>query len=341
MRKIIAFLFAVCLVIPLLLASQVAISASSWILDEEFYVNALSSDKVYQAVLSDDLIDSTLRSKLGLPADADTQALREVIRGILNQDYLKEQSTAFVSDLFDYLHGKTAQFKPVIDLTPIKTALSGEKEDEFLAALARTLPVCQAGQTPGQVGGGQSTCKPQGISDNVLIENYLKPAVPNVMKQIPDQLSLGESWQNWLDQQPWGHFAPGMALPAGVVLSVLFLVFVAVCFWYITALIASRNWHARLQWLGWMMVFPSALVFLIGILSQGTTPIYWMNYALQRVGSQVYTNTPGVQAVVEALSISVLSRVSTSFLMAGGICAGLAVGLILWGLATPNKKVSD
>ncbi len=338
MRKVIALFFAVCLAIPLLFAAQAAVSTSSWVLDEQFYVNALSSAKVYQAVLSDDVIDGVLRSKLGLPANADTQALREVIRGILSQDYLQEQSTAFVSGLFDYLHGKTTQFEPVIDLTPVKSALTSQKQEEFLTALAKTLPVCQAGQVPGLIGNGQSTCKPQGISDEVLVENYLKPAMPNVMKQIPDRLSLGESWQNWLDQQPWSRFTPGMAMPAGLMLAVLFLAFVAVSFWYITALIASRSWRARLQWLGWMLVIPSTLVFLIGIVSQGTTPIYWLNYGMQRASLQVYTNTPGAQAIIETLSTSALSRVSTSFLMVGGICGGLALGLILWGLATPKEK---
>ncbi len=337
MRKLIAVIFALCLVFPFLLASQVTIGAASWILDEQFYVNALDDENVYQALLSDEVLDGMLRSKLALPPEADTQALQDVLRSILDEGYLKEQTSAFVSTLFDYLHGETTAFNPVIDLLPVKTALTEEKQEEFLSALVETLPVCQNGQIPGFGGEGQSACKPEGMTDEVLIENYLKLAMPGILEQLPDELSLGESWQQWQNQQEWRRFLPGMAVPASLMLAVLFLAFVAVCFWYLTALIAGANWRARLQWLGWMLVIPSGLVFLLGLLMQGNTPLYWLNYGLERANLQINTGMVGARAIIEALSTSALPRISVSFLMVGGICGGLALGLIVWGLATPKR----
>lgn len=337
MRKLIAVIFSICLVIPLLFASQIAIGTASWILDEQFYVQALDDEKVYQAVLSDNVLDGILRSQLALPAETDTSGLRTIVRGILGEDYLKEQTSAIVSDFFDYLHGQTDQFIPVIDLQPVKSVLTSDKQEEFLSALVAVLPVCQAGQTPGFGGEGESACKPQGIDDGTLIENYLAPAMPAALAQIPDQVSLAGNWQNLVNRHPWGRFLPGMALPASTILGVLILAFLAVCFWYITALIADGSWRSRLQWLGWTLILPSALVFLLGILLQGNTPQYWLNYGLQYSNLQVQTGLASTQIILEALSTSALPRVSASFLMVGGICGGLALGLILWGLMTPRK----
>lgn len=337
MRKLIAVIFSICLVIPLLFASQIAIGTASWILDEQFYVHALDDEKVYQAVLSDNILDGILRRQLALPAETDTSGLRTIVRDILGKEYLKVQTSAIVSDFFDYLHGQTDQFKPVIDLQPVKSALTSEKQSEFLTALVAVMPVCQAGQTPGFGGADQSACKPQGIDDATLIENYLEPAMPAALAQIPDQLSLEGNWQNLVNRNPWGRFLPGMALPASLILAVLFLAFLAVCFWYITALIADGSWRVRLQWLGWTLILPSGLVFLLGILLQGNTPQYWLNYGLQYRNLQIQTGLIGAQTILEALSTNALPRVSASFLMVGGICGGLALGLILWGLMTPRK----
>jgi hypothetical protein len=337
MRKLIAVIFAICLAIPLLFVSQIAISTATWALDEQFYVDSLDNESVYRAVFSADVMDGILRSRLSLPADTDTTALQNVIRSVVSEDYLKMQTTTLVSDFFDYWHGKTDQFEPTVDLQPIKAALTAEKQDEFLNALVKTLPVCRNGQTPGFGGESQSACKPQGISDEALIENYYKPAMPEILKQVPDQIALGNSWQTWLDQEPWGRFLAGRAAPASLMLLVIFLAFVAVCFWYITALIADDSWRVRLQWLGWTLIIPSLVVLLLGLLTQGITSPFWLESGMQSTSIQIFSGPAGTQAVVDALNASVLPRVSISFLMVGGICSGAALGLIVWGLTTPKK----
>ena len=260
MRKLIAVLFTICLVFPLLLASLTAFSTISWALDRTFYIDTLDQDQVYQALLSDQTLDDILRNQIALPADADTQALNEVLRSVITQDYLKSQMDTFVNGFFDNLQGITLEFTPNIDLQPIKNALARDKQDEFLSALVTTLPTCAAGQTPG-FGEGQTPCKPQGISDELLVENYLKPALPQFLAQVPDEIQLGGAWQEWQTQNEWRFYLPGMAGPAGVMLSVLFLAFIALCFWYITALIADSSWRVRLQWLGWMLLISALPVF--------------------------------------------------------------------------------
>ena len=336
MRKLIAVILTICLVFPLLLASLTAFSTISWALDRTFYTGALDQDQVYQAFLSDQTLDDLLRSHIALPADADTQALNEVLRSVITQDYLKGQFSAIVNGFFDNIQGITRDFTPTIDLRPVKTALTEAKQDEFLAALATALPICQSGQTPG-FDEGQTPCKPQGISEELLIENFLKPALPQFLAQIPDEVALSEQWQN---QQDWQVYLPGMAGPASVMLSVLFLAFMALCLWYITALIADSGWRVRLQWLGWTLMVSALPVFFLGLVLQSSSALFWAQYGLQQAhlgSAAIFLNSP---AVLQALAASVLPRVANAFLAVGGIAGSLALGFIVWGLATSRGNQS-
>jgi hypothetical protein len=338
MRKFLAIIFTICLVFPMLLASQVALSTATWALDRRFYIETLENERLYQAMISDEVLGAELRSRFSLPADTDTQALLSFFGSIISQDYFQEQVTNNINGLFDSLQGKTDPFEPAINLAPIKSSLTAEKQEEFLTVLVSILPVCQAGQTPG-FGEGQVACKPSGIPDEFLMDNFLKPALPLLVAQLPDEIPLmGEEWQNLQTEQHWYTFIPGMAIPASLVLVILFLAFMAACLWYITALIADDTWRVRLQWLGWSLIIPSALTFILGVVLQGSTALYWIDYGLQHAS---LNGVPGIfnsTILLQILAESALPRVASSFLTWGGICASLALGMIVWGLATPRRK---
>jgi len=337
MRKLIAVIFTICLVFPLLVASLTALSTISWALDRQFYTDALDNEAVYQALLSDASMDDILRSRLSLPPEADTTALNDVLRSVITQDYLKTQMSAIVNGFFDYVQGITRDFTPSIDLQPIKSALTADKQDEFLNALVAVLPACAAGQTPG-FGEGQTACKPQGISDELLIENFLKPALPQFLAQLPDEIPLAGAWQEWQAQNEWRLYLPGMAGPAGVILSVLALSFLALCFWYLTALIADSSWRVRLQWLGWTLMVSALPVFILGLVSQSSSALYWAQYGLQQAhfsGLPSFLSSP---SVLQAMTESILPRVANAFLAVGGVAGGLALGFIVWGMATSREN---
>ena len=337
-RKLLAFLIAISLVIPLLLASQVTVGAATWMLNRQFYIDILSSDQVYQILLSDEMFETALRNYLSVPPEVDTRALEDVLQSILTEEYLSEQVDGIVNDLFDYMRGNIDEFDPVVDFQPVKEALTEEKQDEFLRELVAVLPVCGPDETPGFGGEDGKSCKPQGISDEILIENFLKPALPQILAQIPNEISLGERWQDWEEGQSWRRFLPGMALPAGLMLSILILSFIAVVLWYLTALIADGSWRGRLQWLGWMLMIPSLLTFLVGILMQSGTSLYWLRYGLARISLRGLPAELTAPETIQTLIKPALSHITTSFLIVGGICGGLALGLIVWGLITPREK---
>jgi hypothetical protein len=323
----------------MLLAGQAAISTVTWLLDRQFYIDALDNEEVYDNLLSDEMLDTILRSQFALPAEADTQPVADVLREIISDDYLQDQISAVVNDFFDYLQGKTSEFNPTISLQPVKTALTEENQAEFMSALLQALPSCAPGELPSIGGENQNICKPQGISDEALMETYLVPAMPAIIAQLPDELPLGEEWQQWQMQERWRSFIPGMAVPASLMLSVLALAFVAVCLWYLTALIADAGWRGRLQWLGWSLLIPSVTIFALGFLVNSSSALYWLNYWMRNGHVTLYPSVLGTQAIIQAVSASILPRISSAFMMVGGVCGSLSLGLILWGLMTPRKTV--
>jgi len=230
-------------------------------------------------------------------------------------------------------------FTPVIDLTSLKTSVSGEKQQEFLTALAGAMPVCEPGQSPGFGGAGQSACKPEGIPDETLVVDYLQPILPLALAQIPDQMLLVENWEELQSYRNYRSFIPGMAVPASLLLSAILLALVSFSIWYITAVIADETWRVRLQWLGWTLMIPSALVFLIGLTAASNIPTYWINYGLDRAqfGITPFLG-PGLREALREIIRGAVPRVSTGFLMVGGISGALALGLIFWGLMTPRQS---
>lgn len=338
MRKIIAFLIAVVLVFPLILAAQMLASVNSFVLDRDFYIDALDSDQVYDSLLSDDTISGILGKYLPLPADTDFSQVEVVLKSVITRDYLKEQIAVIVNGFFDYMQGKTETFAPVIDLMPIKTSLSNEKLNETLQAIAVILPVCEPGQIPGINFKDQKACKPAGLSDAVLSQDYLKPVFPLILGMVPNEISIGEKWDEIRITRSWGPFASGMALPASLMLAAVFLAFLAASFWYITALIADESWRLRLLWLGWMLIIPSALVFILGLAVTADIPNYWVNLGIERAGMNGIPFGIGMREALRAVVSGSLSRVAKSFMMVGGISSAFGLGFIFWGLATKKSS---
>lgn len=342
MRKIIAVLFTIALVFPLLLSAQAVIGAASFVLDRQFYVEALDSEPVYEAVVTGTLIHRFLAISLSLPANTNTAQLEAILRSILNQEYFRTQVSAITDNFFDYLQGREEDFNPSIDISSVKNALAGEKQDEFLLALAQALPACEPTQTPGLGGLGQPACKPAGVPDEILARDYLKPIFPLALAQIPDQVPLVENWQELRKNRNYRSFLPGMAIPASLLFSALFLVFVALSFWYIGALIAEPSWRGRLLWLGWTLIIPSAMLLLSGLTAGSAIPAYWIDTGLSRVNfSGVQFSIPGINETLRAILLGALPRASRALVTVGGVSASLALGLIVWGLAKSKPRPKE
>lgn len=338
MRKFFAIVFFLILVLPLLLGAQTAISVITWALDRDFYIETLDQPQVYAALGAGPMVDQILAAQLQLPPDADTSALTEILQSVMTQEYFQAQISAYVDSLFDYLEGKTTEFRPTIDLRPLKSVITGDQQDAFLAALMQALPECAPGQNPGLSGGSETACKPAGVPDQLIIEQALKPSLPLVLSQLPDEAPLSGELGMISEDTSWRRFLPGMAAPASIMLSVLVLSFAALTVWYLIALVADADWHGRLGWLGWMLLIPSLLVFLLGFASQGGVAAFWINFGLERANLAATPLGPGLAEMVQIVALSAITRVSSAFKMVGGVSGAFALALIFWGIAIPRKK---
>jgi hypothetical protein len=338
MRKIFAIFFFLILVFPLLFAAQISISVISWALDRDFYATTLDQPVVYTAIGAGPMIDQILANSLRLPPDADTTALTEILHSVLTPEYFGIQISAYVNSLFDYLQGKTTEFSPVIDLKPLKQTIAGDRQDAFLIALVQALPQCAPGQAPGFGSDTETACKPAGIPDELIIEQALKPSLALLLIQVPDQAPLPGELGVVGKDMGWRSYLPGMAAPASIMLSVLVLSFIAVVAWYLIALIADTGWNGRLQWLGWMLLIPSLLVFLLGFAVQGGVAAYWINFGLERAQLTVLPSGLNLAEILQAVATASLPRISDAFKMAGGIGGAFALVFIFWGIATPRTK---
>jgi hypothetical protein len=308
-------------------------------LDRDFYTDTLDQPAVYKALSAGPFIDQVLITQLRLPPDADTTALKNIFESVLTTDYMKEQVSAYLNELFDYLQGKTESFTPVIDLKPIKAVIAGDQQDAFLAALLQALPECAPGQTPGFGSENESACKPAGVLDEWIIEIALKPALPTILARLPDEMPIQGEAIATHDNMRWRSAAPGMATPASILLSVLVLAFIAVVVWYVTALIADAGWHGRLQWLGWTLLIPSLLVFLMSFAGLGGISAYWIRFGLERAQMGATPFGPGLVDPLQMVAAAALPRIANAFKMVGGIGGAFGLVFIFWGIATPRRKI--
>ena len=338
MRKFFALIFTLLVVIPLILSALALVSTDNSILDRNFYIQALDNDAIYASLLSDNTIDSMVNEQIQfLPSDGISQ-IREVIQSVITRAYLQEQVSILANNLFDYLQGKTDSFEAVIDFSPIKTALANERSSDFLAALVAALPVCEPGVLPGIDSANQKACKPEGMDDEVLANIFLQPFLPVIIAQIPDKIPVGKNWESLITGRKWSPFASGKTLQAEILLATILVAFVALSFWYIAALIADDSWRVRLKWLGWSLLIPSAIVFLVGLAATSDISAYWINLGINRIPFASIVHPAIFIEPVRELIRSFFVQMANTYMTVGGISGSFGLGFVLWGLAFSRKS---
>lgn len=334
MRKLFAFFIALVLVMPLLLAAQAVIASSSFILDRDFYTDSIDSEDVYEHIITDAVIWGLISEQLALPPGTDTTRLQAVLNKAINRSTIRSQVSGLVNEFFDYMQGDRETFNPQLDVSSVKSSLAGDLQEEFLLELMAVLPVCDESQLQALNSGELAPCKPAGIPDELLIENFLKPAFPFILVSIPNQISLEGRWSAWQEQDDWRSLVPGQALPASLILAAVVLGFMAASLWYMAALLADSTWRVRLQWLGWMLFFPSALIFLTGLLIGSGISAPLLEFGLERVSLPF---GPAFEAIFKAVLSGGIPRAAGAFLMVGGISSAFALALFLWGWVIPRR----
>lgn len=336
MRRLFAAILAVAVVLPLLLAALLALSVSSWALNPEFYVAALSNERLYEAALQQWRAHPDTGVELPpLPGltDVPPQALGLALREALTPTYLRSQALSLVRQAFDALEAGSASERLHLDLAPLKQALAGEAGARFARKLAESLPVC-TGSTGLPAGAGLPSCRPQGVSADRLAQ-LIGSRLPALLAGVPDTYLLPQ------EATPEGSWR---GLPLGrrsLLWASVVLALIAAGFWIGAAFLAASARSERrgiLAWLGVMLAVPAVLTLLIGL----GVRLAWFGsgpWFTRRLPGWLDGTSEASRRTIEALAESsrpVLAWVGRGFLTAGGVAAGIAAGLIVWSCLSPK-----
>lgn len=333
MRKVIGVLFAIIFVFPLLLGALSVVSISTWIFDRDFYIEVLDNQVFYDSILSDEMVLRMAQESFPQAEGVDAQTMSEVLRTLISPEFLSQQVRYIVNSVFDFLEGKSDLLDLKLDLTPIKQAFSGPQSQELITKLAQAMPVCVEGQEVKSSDAGFYICKPDFISEQVFIENYLTPALPQMLENLPDEIPLGEQVLRET-QIPAGPLGDLVFSSSSFYLAVGIVVTLALFFWVITALIAGTNGRQKLMWLGWTLLIPAVFIFILGITVRSDISAVWIRYGMDQAFMRNLPLPADVSAGMYEISQVATGRISNAFLMVSGIAAMLAIGFIAWGAVT-------
>jgi hypothetical protein len=310
MRKLLAALLILALVIPLSFSALTLFSVSGWALKRSFYQEHLGQEKLYTALLAEararkdrpwDVGDWTpLPGLEGLPAEALAKALAQTV----SAGYLRGQSLQAVDSFFDAVEDRAARAELAVDLRPLKRDLGGPSRQAFADALAEALPDCRTGQDPLAASSRLLACRPSGMQVK-RASQLIHAALPAALARVPDRhpLSGVVHLPAWL----------GPVGTASLVWAAVVLALIAAAFWVGTAFVGGRNRGEVKTILGWSLL-PSALLTLaVGLTVRFAFLGRWLLSA----------------ALADALRPA-LHAASRGFLIAGAVALGLSLSLIAW-----------
>ena len=335
MRKVLGLILSIAIVCPLLLSGLALISISTWILNRDFYVDLLDNKTAYDVLFSEEMTLGLAEQIFPQAQGINTAALNAILQSLITPEFQSQQVRALINTAFDFIEGKSDTFSFQIDTQPLKQAFSGPQAQEYITQIAQILPVCGEGQEVRVGEMGIIVCKPDFISMENFVDHYLTPAMPRMLSFLPDGIPLGET------------FTRDDTLRDTVLLTstsyytaIGIIVALALFFWIAVALIAGTDWRERLKWLGWTLLIPAVVIFILSITGRSGISSVWIRYAINEVFLRNLPLPSAVRTGMLELSQMTITHISNVFLMVSGIAGALAIGFIAWGAATHPRTAA-
>ncbi len=329
MRKFLAVLLILLLVIPLMTTALLVVPLRTWMLDRSFYTKALSGEQLSKVLQSSPVFPVQLELPIQVSQET-MDALYGVIKQTFTAQYLDSQVQPLVDGVLNLVEGKTTSLQVKLDLKPIKAAMLNEKRDEVLSIIAAGIPACAAGQTATQ--SGAQICRPASVTVESFTQTFVAPALTQVVQSLPDAYDMQTVSGFSLDRLYfWQSALPGMNLPNALTLLVALISLLALLFWLISALVADDNWGVRLQWLGAALIVPAVIVLLVAVIVQWLNPGAAINFGLLQFGQ--IGLAPELKSALTGLLQALASSVARPFFLSGGIAFASALVLLVLGAA--------
>ena len=337
MRKLLALLLVIFLVFPLILAALSVISVSSWVLDRNFYTNLLGDTRLYEVLLSEDLPNYFGRRVVPEADNLPVRALSNALREIATPEYLRGQALRIVDDAFDFVEGSDPVLDLYLDVAPLKAALRGEASTRFARALATGLPACTAGQESVAAGASLMRCLPADVSVDEATQRIVA-GLPEFIDRVPDRINLNREPIDLRRELRGVDFWTGLTASSGLNAAIAFLVFFAGSLWLAAALIGGVDRRERLLWLGWSLLAPAALIFLIGMAISTDFSLNWVRFGLSEARLEGFEYSLAFQQALLDVTRDALKTVANGFLATGAAAGAIALAFMVWGLATPSER---
>jgi hypothetical protein len=336
MRKAIAAVMVVVLVLPLLFAALLTFSVSTWAFDRGFYLQLVSDERIYEAILSETAWEQeqifAVTEFDSIPGDALAKALREVI----TPNYLRSQAVTVVNDAFDAVEGHASVLELTVDLTPLKDRLRGEAGDRFARSLAANLPVCSAGEQTFAPGAQLPRCRPANLSEEQVAEVIVK-ALPAFLDSLPDTYPQPPE-TIYFYYTPEDEFWTGFVGTNRLIWINILMALVAASFWVGASFVGGENRRQIVQWLGWPLFVPAVLILIGGIAIRIAAGWPWIDYRMSSwVVSDVWYSAE-IAEVFTTIARSAVKAIARGFLVTGGISIGISVGLIAWSYSIQTDE---
>ncbi len=340
MRKAVALIVVTVVVFPLILAALMSFSVSTWALDRGFYLQLVSDERIYEAVLSETPWDSeSIFIEIPGASDLDeipAAALARALREIVTPYYLRSQAVAVVNEVFHALEGRSALLELSVDITPLKDRLRSEPGERFARSLAADLPICENGEAAIASGADLPRCRPAEITETQAAELILS-GLPDFLDKLPDEYPVSAQPLR-LYFQPEDDFWFGFIGSSRLIWASIILALIAGGFWVGAAFIGGENRRQIVQWLGWPLFVPAVLTLIAGISMRIVAGFPWVEYGIGSwVASDVWYSAEIVE-VFTTLARSAIKTIARGFLTAGGVALGMAVGMIVWSFSIQAEE---
>jgi hypothetical protein len=335
MRKLAALFISLALVFPLSFGGIATAAVGSWALNKGNYERVLSDTRLYEIPGNLDSASGSLLEPAGMRGispEAAAKALREVI----TPEYMHSQAARLLNQGFDFFYGRSADFNPTIDMTPIKRSFAGEAGKRFALSLAQSLPVSRGVSAQPPNPGALPATRPANVSV-ARTADQIYTALPSIVKTIPDTVTLaGEQFPSRISDMPFLRL--GISPIAAFITMDGFLLLMAGGFWFLAGVTGGKTPRGRRLWLGWSLMIPSAIILSAGI-AAGTGFVaeavrVGVDYA--RLTALGYSQS-FVSALIDAAR-TFIGKAANAFMAAGGIASGVSLGFLIWGWSTERDR---
>lgn len=332
MRKLIAVIFILVLVIPLLTASLVTTAVRSWIFNRDFYNQLFNSERVEFVMENPDILTPLIEQSGGNEEFA--IAANAAFRTVITPEYLESQLVSFVDQLFAFFQSSSPTLNLQLDLKPIKDAIDGEKKAEFLDAFVLNLPSCTTGKYAKFPQADLEYCLSMGSSPEIRKQEVADQMLPKLFTYMPDSIQVSSvdlsAVFKWLSL--FGIVSIAQAFNIGL----LILLVVAVICWLISAFIADKRGRVKLRWLGGALIIPAILTIALGFFIQSSQPLTRLNDAIQSTQATLF-GTDLLNSIMDAAQVAI-SRIGLAFLIVGVVAIGIASILLALGILIRPKS---